>query len=168
MTETLTIQAKTRKPIAWWKAGLLGALVSLGCLSAYLIVDDIFDIDSKYIIDPSDDILFVILVVPTLVYIAIYTALGKNQPKNLVSTIKVALMSITIPAIFAYYVVYLVMWLFFKIFTDEATTWGIKELTFALAFFGTIYGGTAIVAIILWFLFGRGGKQLHSKQTNPS
>ncbi len=141
-----TIPPKTRKPIAWWKAGLLGALISFGCILGYLIFNNV--LEEVY---QSELFLLAILIVPTLIYTAIYTALNSDHPNNRTHTILVALMSSTITIIG-------VIWMiaeFAAIFSGTPFGWVQKNLLTILGYFFFTYGSAAIIAIVLWSLFGR-------------
>ncbi len=149
MTQTPIIPPKTRKPIAWWKAGLLGMVVNLCSILVYLGIDDLTEgisISSWYM---DDYVLAVVLTLPTLIFNAIYTNLNKNSAKNLIQTVKVAWLSITVPVVYAYYIIYIFKVLLSAIFADEIFRWGIKETFDTIAFFSIIYGCTAVIAAAL-------------------
>ncbi len=146
MTETPTIPPKTRKPIAWWKAGLLGALVSLGCIIVCFVFNNVWDE-----IDQSGLFFLAAIIVTPLIYTAIYTAINSDHPKNRAHTILVALMSSTIPIIF-------VIWLLASvavIFGGTAFGWAQENVLTIIGYFLFTYGSTAIIAIIIWSAFGR-------------
>lgn len=137
---------KTRKPTTWWKAGLLGALFSFGCIILCFAFNKFW-----YEVEQSELFLLAVLIVPTLIYTAIYTALNTDNPKNRAHTVLIALFSITFPVLLVIYFIAE----FAAIFSGTHFGWAQKNILTILGYFFFTYGSTVIIALVIWSLFGR-------------
>lgn len=146
MTQEPIPQPSSLKPSKWWKAGLLGALVSFVCLFAYLVfANDMHNMELS-------ELLFIgVLILPSLIYTAIYTARNRTNPKNLTNTILVSLLCISIPAFFATWFIAALG----SMFEGGIIEWAMKHWFDITLFIFFILAATAIVASILWNIFGR-------------
>lgn len=137
---------QNRRPAPWWKAGLLGALISFGCIAGYIAFANIWDN-----IHLSELFLLAVLLVPTLIFTTIYTALNTDNPKNRTHTVWVALMSITFPILLVIYFIAE----FAAIFSGTPFGWVQEHLLTIIGYFFFTYSSTAIIAVAIWSLFGR-------------
>jgi hypothetical protein len=151
MTETPSIQPKTLKSIAWWKAGLVGMVVSTVSVVVYLILGnwtEWFGADTSGVIEW---LLIVALIVPTIIYTILFTARNSDAPNSRLATIAVSIMTVTPPTSVFYYIILE----FVAIFSGPSERWDWEDTQETIIFFVTVYAVTTIFASVAWLFFGR-------------
>lgn len=151
MTETTDITTKARKPIAWWKAGLLGMVVSTISLVAYLIIGNAIEWAFADTGDVNEWLLIVALIVPTIIYTILFTARNSDVPTNRLATIAVSIMTATPPACLVYNVSLAVADFFF----GSSRRWDWDQIQQVIIFLVTVYAAATILATAAWLILGR-------------
>ncbi len=151
MTQTPTKQPNTPKPIVWWKAGLLGMVVSTVSVVVYLILGNLTEWFGADTGEVNDWLLIVSLTVPTLIYIILFTARNSDAPTNRLATIAVGIMTVTPPTSMFYYIILE----FVAIFSGPSERWDWDDMQETIIFIATVYAVTTIFASVAWLFFGR-------------